>query len=332
MGWLVMTYQAKIARSGLTAIAAVLALSSTPLAAQETTTPPDPVAEDRCAGTAQPPIRLHRSRPSLNRQRPKPRRRSSAPAETTTTTTADAPNCNADSSATTTSSPRTRAGQQASTGASATSPPGGDGRPMPVPPPSAAWSIRAPCRSPSQSQKPPPCRPMTRCRLRARRALVFLPWRNRHCDRPPPPTQARAGPSAANREYLDSHPDTPESDAPAFARAAAPVMAAAAPGPILKDVPRTQLPPDFDLSRFGPHVRAAYQGPTADNPSLSIKHRLRRAAAMDQQARLDGEAPGKQRMSRPGRTRRTSRSGIAERRLHASPRRSDQPSKPAFQH
>jgi hypothetical protein len=60
---------------------------------------------------------------------------------------------------------------------------------------------------------------------------------------------------------------------------------------MLRDAPRTQLPPNFDLSRFGPHVRAAYQGPTEDNPSLSMKHRLRRAAAMDQQLRQHGEAP-----------------------------------------
>lgn len=45
------------------------------------------------------------------------------------------------------------------------------------------------------------------------------------------------------------------------------------------------LPNGFDLSRFGPHVQAAYRGPTEDNPSLSLRHRLRRAAAMDQKER-----------------------------------------------
>jgi hypothetical protein len=71
-------------------------------------------------------------------------------------------------------------------------------------------------------------------------------------------------------------------------------MAAATPGPIFKDAPRTKLPQNFDLSRFGPHVRAAYQGPTEDNPSLSMKHRLRRAAAMDQQLRHEtGGQPAK---------------------------------------
>ena len=53
------------------------------------------------------------------------------------------------------------------------------------------------------------------------------------------------------------------------------------------DEPMT-LPSGFDLSRFGPHVRAAYRGPTPDNPSLSLRNRLRRAAAMDQKARAMG--------------------------------------------
>jgi hypothetical protein len=41
----------------------------------------------------------------------------------------------------------------------------------------------------------------------------------------------------------------------------------------------------FDISRFGRHVQAAYRGPTPDNPSLSLKNRLRRASFFDQQER-----------------------------------------------
>jgi len=52
------------------------------------------------------------------------------------------------------------------------------------------------------------------------------------------------------------------------------------------------LPSGFDLSRFGPHVQAAYRGPTEDNPSLSLRHRLRRAAAMDQKERAMGIRSG----------------------------------------
>ena len=95
----------------------------------------------------------------------------------------------------------------------------------------------------------------------------------------------------ANRAYLKTHPNIAEAHAPAVAGFATTAMASVGAGPAVKDVPRTKLPEGFDLSRFGPHVRAAYLGPTADNPSLSMKHRLRRAAAMDQQLRQHGEAP-----------------------------------------
>jgi hypothetical protein len=74
---------------------------------------------------------------------------------------------------------------------------------------------------------------------------------------------------------------------PAFRQARAPVhdsdQAGGADGAQLADAPAAGLPDGFDLSRFGPHVQAAYRGPTPDNPSLSLKHRVRRAAALDQQ-------------------------------------------------
>lgn len=57
------------------------------------------------------------------------------------------------------------------------------------------------------------------------------------------------------------------------------------------------LPNGFDLSRFGPHVQAAYRGPTPDNPSLSLRNRLRRAAAMDQKERATGIRAGDMPMS-----------------------------------
>jgi hypothetical protein len=51
------------------------------------------------------------------------------------------------------------------------------------------------------------------------------------------------------------------------------------------NAPTTALPADFDLSRYGRHTQAAYRGPTPDNPSLSLKYRLRKAAALDQRER-----------------------------------------------
>ncbi|MEO8175850.1 MAG: hypothetical protein ABI626_04230 [Sphingomicrobium sp.] len=53
--------------------------------------------------------------------------------------------------------------------------------------------------------------------------------------------------------------------------------------------PTTALPAGFDLSRFSPNVQAAYCGPTEDNASLSLKHRLSKASAMDQMERKAAE-------------------------------------------
>jgi len=73
-----------------------------------------------------------------------------------------------------------------------------------------------------------------------------------------------------------------------------PAFIAPAPAPAAEasevEGPVTDLPVGFDLSRFGYNVQQAYKGPTPDNPSLSLKHRLRRASGMDQQERkLDAE-------------------------------------------
>lgn len=68
----------------------------------------------------------------------------------------------------------------------------------------------------------------------------------------------------------------------------APAMTAAvrAPEPLQAGGPATPLPAGFDMSRYGRHVQAAYRGPTADNPSLSLKNRLRRANFFDQRERM----------------------------------------------
>jgi hypothetical protein len=73
------------------------------------------------------------------------------------------------------------------------------------------------------------------------------------------------------------------------AAVAAAVVAAHEPSPEI-DGPVTELPEDFDTSQFGLHAQAAYNGPTEDNPSLSLKHRLSRANGMDQLAEREAEA------------------------------------------
>ena len=82
----------------------------------------------------------------------------------------------------------------------------------------------------------------------------------------------------------------PEPATPAeTAAVAAAVEAAHEPSPEI-DGPVTELPEGFDVSRFGLHTQAAYNGPTEDNQSLSLKHRLSRASGMDQLAEREAEA------------------------------------------
>ena len=47
---------------------------------------------------------------------------------------------------------------------------------------------------------------------------------------------------------------------------------------------------DFDRSKFGRHVQAAYAGPTPGNPSLSLRKRLKLAGELDRRERMSGTA------------------------------------------
>jgi len=54
---------------------------------------------------------------------------------------------------------------------------------------------------------------------------------------------------------------------------------------------RTDASEDFDTSRFGRHVQAAYRGPTPDNPSMSLRKRLKLAGELDRRERISGTMP-----------------------------------------
>jgi hypothetical protein len=59
------------------------------------------------------------------------------------------------------------------------------------------------------------------------------------------------------------------------------------PAPIQTGAPAgAPLPTGFDMSRYGRHAQAAYRGPTPDNPSLSLRKRLKRARFYDQRERV----------------------------------------------
>lgn len=66
-------------------------------------------------------------------------------------------------------------------------------------------------------------------------------------------------------------------------------MARAAP-PAPASAPLAPMPNGFDTSRYGRHVQAAYRGPTPENPSLSLKRRLKRATFFDQRERMAANA------------------------------------------
>ena len=286
-----MTYSVKHARSGLTAIAAVLALSSTPIAAQDVTETPPPAAETTASPapeTAPEPVASEPVAPETTTAEPT---EAETPAPATTTRRA------ATRSQSTTTTTRRATSEPATTAAPASAPPVSEAtaEAMPAPPLPGTMVDPGPLPVDETATAETSAMPSDETLSivgAAGLGLFALGGIGMAIGRRRKRKEEEAH-MAANRAYLDSHPvaDAPTSNAPAFAHTTAPAMAAAAPGPILNDAPRTKLPPNFDLSRFGPHVRAAYQGPTEDNPSLSMKHRLRRAAAMDQQLRQHGEAP-----------------------------------------
>ena len=316
MGWLHMTHHSMNLRSGLTAIAAVLALSSTPLVAQEVETPPDPVIET----TSEPAPEPSTSAPEASEATPT-KEAASAPAETRRTAARSRPT----TSSRTSSQPVAPSRAPAATEATAEA--------IPVPPPAAA-----PVTDPFAPAEPVAVEepvadgtlPIAGAAGLGLLALgaIGLAVQGRRRRR-----EERAH-QRANQQYLAEHPEepTPRHDVPAFHRTN-PAMAVAPPvSGVRTDVPRTKLPEGFDLSRFGPHTQAAYLGPTDDNPSLSLKHRLRRAAAMDQMARHDVVAP---RPERPAARRKPAMEPMwaANGDSFMLRRAGDkQTSKPAFQH
>ena len=285
IGWLPMTYQVKHARSGLTAIAAVLALSSTPLAAQEVADSLAPTPET----TATPAPETTAPEPEATTSEPVAETTAAEPAAPATTTRQTATR----SRTTTTTTRRATSVPTAAAPAAAAPATEAPAEGMTVPPPSAMVDPGPmPVDETAMETTAAPADDALPIAGAAGLALLALGGIGMAVGRRRQRRDEQAH-SAANRAYLDSHPasDAATSNAPVFASTASPGMATAASGRAIMDAPRTKLPPNFDLSRFGPHVRAAYQGPTEDNPSLSMRHRLRRAAALDQQLRQHGEVP-----------------------------------------
>lgn len=280
-----MTYANTHARSGLTAMAAVLALSSTSLAAQEVTPPADPITEPSPAPapTADPlgaePGQSHpaasepaasqaepaAAKPAAKRQAARAPVRGTAPSQPARSAVPASPPRAPEAVA----NPIPQAPLPATPIAEPAPPPAG------AEPVSSSYALTA--------DEALPIAGATGLGLLVLAGAGLAARRRRRRD--------ELEHYQANETYLAEHPAEPEPSAREWALiGASQPMAAASPSAAVRtDVPRTKLPEGFDLTRFGPYTRAAYLGPTPDNPSLSLKYRLRKAAALDQRARLDAE-------------------------------------------
>jgi hypothetical protein len=272
-----MMYRKNVLRPGMTAIAAVLALSSTPSLAQDAATatdaPPTPVATPEPAAEPAPapePVAAETVTPA-----PEP---SAAPAAES------APQRSAPAAAAPVrraAAPARRAAPSAAVAAPASAPAGAVDTAMEAP---------APLAAPMESAVPPPI-PVQQVATPAAEASAgddILPIagaagvgalalvggafalnrRRRHRD------EVAYEPETVDSDHVASVEHEPAPVIPLAARAA-PAMAA--------------VPAAVGASRYGRHTEAAYRGPTPDNPSLSLKRRLKRAAFFDGRERMAAE-------------------------------------------
>jgi hypothetical protein len=278
-----MTYNIAKHRSATTAIAAALALSSTPLAAQDTSVPdpapetvsepvtaaPDPLAPEPTAPEATPVTET--ASPPVKASKPAGKAKVVARQSATTTRT----------SATRSSAATTAAPVAVATPAT----PPAEAVEAPVAPPVEATPVPAP--APADTASLDEAQQMdTMLEVGGAGLLALLLGGMALRSRKRRKEEERI--EEAKWAYIEtrSEPEAEVAREPAFVRSPTPMHdPVPATTAALAGVPATKLPKGFDLSRFGPHVQAAYRGPTPDNPSLSLRYRLRRASALDQQER-----------------------------------------------
>lgn len=264
-----MTYRNHVLRPGLTAIAAVLALSSTPSLAQDAATtadaPPTPVA-------APDPVEAPTPEPAASEVAPTP-----AAEPVTTSAVEPAPRAAATTPVRRAAAARVRTAAQSPAAAAAApaaaieAAPAADPAPIAAPaeqaalPPIPVQQAAAPQAEASASDDMLPIAGAAGAGVLALvGGAVALSRRRRHSD------------------HTVYEPETVEDDHVAAVEPE-PVAARAMPA-------ASAVPAGLDLSRFGRHTQAAYRGPTPDNPSLSLKRRLKRASFLDGRER-NGMAP-----------------------------------------
>ena len=266
-----MTYRKNVLRPGMTAIAAVLALSST-----------QSFAQDAATATDAPPVPVAVPEPVAEPV--------SAPEPVATETVTPAP----EQSTATVAQPVTQRRAPAASAAPvrrATAPVRSPAISAAAAAPAPTAAVDAPAATPApiaaESSVPPPIPVQQVATPQAEAAGDDIV-----------PIAAGAGALALiggafalsrrrrHRDDVAYEPETVDADhVAAVEHEPAPVMPVAA-----RAAPAVAADPaDSDLSRYGRHTQAAYRGPTPDNPSLSLKRRLKRAAFFDRREQMAGE-------------------------------------------
>jgi resuscitation-promoting factor RpfA len=276
-----MTYNLANSRSTMTAIAAALAFSSTPLLAQDASAP-DPVADtivETPAPAAPDPLAPEPAAPETT-----------APTETSSSAAAE-PAAKAAKPATrgsvaTSATRTTRASAPASTVAPAAAAPAEAPLPVeqsvppeaPIAEPVAPLAVEpAPAAQPDVMEDLLPIAGGTALGLLLIGGTAMAMRRRKR-------REEESGETDWEMTEAEAEPVTAAPSEPAFVKANTPIH-----DPIPSKASVTTLPNGFDISRFGPHVQAAYLGPTPDNPSFSLRNRLTRASFYDQQERRAAE-------------------------------------------
>lgn len=253
----------------MTAIAAAIALSSTQAFAQDAAAvvdaPPAPVVVPEAVAPAPEPVAAETAAPAEERAEPvaQTAAQQSAPVAARSTRAAAPVRRAAAPAATPAASPVIRAAAPAAAVATPVAAPEPAAAPAdsPVPPP---IPIQQPAPAQAEASAADDMLPIAGAAGVGVLALV-------------------GGAVAMNRrrrrhDGVAYEPETVESDHVAAVEPepapVVPLAARTAPEP-------TAMPAGHDLSRFGRHTQAAYRGPTPDNPSLSLKRRLKRASFLD---------------------------------------------------
>ena len=278
-------------RMGATAIAAVLALSSTPLVAQETPspgTPPvdAPAAESTPALTTEPVADPLAAEPAAE----------STPVKTTATESETAPAAKPTAKKKATKAVRTaeRSATRPAATAPATPSPAASAEPVeatpaPLPmaatevPPEAAPAAPGPQQNAEIEEALPVAGGAGALLALAGVGMAVRRKKRREDDEMALDRQAYAENTDAALQPIEAEEPAPAWSEPVIQPKSVPVMPA--------KMETTEIPEGFDTSDFGRHVRAAYRGPTPENPSLSLRKRLKLAGELDRRERKLGGIP-----------------------------------------